>query len=171
MGNDSSLASVFARQKVSVTETKQEKHTMHSFKREKNGVRRSSAGRAVRRSVYSQKTTYITLKDSDGACNSAKSKCGPKLYSESFRSRRCLWNECARRAGPLLDPQPFQDSRHHRPTGWADFTRRKVSFVAASIELAFLLRQRDNFPAVGFFEGFSSTFLKDEIKQLVNKIE
>ena len=43
--------------------------------------------------------------------------------------------------------------------------------VAASIELAFLLRQPDNFPAVGFFEGFSSTFLKDEIKQLVNKIE
>ena len=62
------------------------------------GLDEATQTEPVCRSVYSQKTTYMTLKDSNGERNSAWSKCGPKLYSEVFRSRHCLWDECTRRA-------------------------------------------------------------------------
>ena len=74
-----------------------EAYNTHLQRGKEMGLGETTQPEPVHRSVYSQKTTYMTLKDSDGECNSAKSKCGPKLYSETFRSRHCLWDECARR--------------------------------------------------------------------------
>ena len=114
--NDNSLASisqVTKQQAVSDLNKARDAYNAQLQRGKEIGLDEASAGRACAK-VRKGHTRHS--RDGDGACNSAKTQCGPKVYPKAFRSRGSLCHERARR------PSSSTISRlhHHSPTDCTD---------------------------------------------------
>ena len=100
-----------------------------------------------------------------GGCTSAKTKCEPELCAKAFRSRRCLWQKCLRRAGSST----ISRLQHHCPTDyrrsvwvrnvWLDSKlngedyRVHKYWVLLTVEKQWRLRSLDQFCRLRFATG------------------